>query len=95
MKMGIEEEEWGLGHTSSTDLSLSIFQVQPTMSKFEMDTYAKSHDLMSGFWNACYDTLMSSGQRHQRDRIQSQQAFQVCSSDWGTVHYLTYMAGDS
>ncbi|XP_028742695.1 neurobeachin-like protein 2 isoform X2 [Peromyscus leucopus] len=51
-------------------------QVQPTMSKFEMDTYAKSHDLMSGFWNACYDTLMSSGQRHQRERIQSQRAFQ-------------------
>lgn len=50
-------------------------QVQPTMSKFEMDTYAKSHDLMSGFWNACYDTLMSSGQRHQRDRIQSRRAF--------------------
>nr|XP_021503591.1 neurobeachin-like protein 2 isoform X3 [Meriones unguiculatus] len=51
-------------------------QVQPTMSKFEMDTYAKSHDLMSGFWNACYDTLMSSGQRHQRERIQSRRAFQ-------------------
>ncbi|CAH6777630.1 neurobeachin-like protein 2 isoform X2 [Phodopus roborovskii] len=51
-------------------------QVQPTMSKFEMDTYAKSHDLMSGFWNACYDMLMSSGQRHQRERIQSGRAFQ-------------------
>lgn len=55
------------------------------MSKFEMDTYAKSHDLMSGFWNACYDTLMSSGQRLQRDRIQSRRAFQVCSPAWGTV----------
>lgn len=51
------------------------------MSKFEMDTYAKSHDLMSGFWNACYDTLMSSGQRHQRERVQSRQVFQVCSPD--------------
>ncbi|XP_047388286.1 neurobeachin-like protein 2 isoform X4 [Sciurus carolinensis] len=51
-------------------------QVQPTMSKFEMDTYAKSHDLMSGFWNACYDTLMSSGQRRQRERTQSRRAFQ-------------------
>ncbi|KAL1782504.1 neurobeachin 2 isoform X2 [Sigmodon hispidus] len=51
-------------------------QVQPTMSKFEMDTYAKSHDLMSGFWNACYDTLMSNGQRHQWERIQSRRVFQ-------------------
>lgn len=61
------------------------------MSKFEMDTYAKSHDLMSGFWNACYDTLMSSGQRHQRERIQSRRAFQVCSPDGGTVCHLTCM----
>ncbi|XP_039084272.1 neurobeachin-like protein 2 isoform X2 [Hyaena hyaena] len=51
-------------------------QVQPTMSQFEMDTYAKSHDLMSGFWNACYDTLMSSGQRRQRERAHSRRAFQ-------------------
>ncbi|KAM5234242.1 neurobeachin-like protein 2 isoform 3-T3 [Hipposideros larvatus] len=51
-------------------------QVQPIMSQFEMDTYAKSHDLMSGFWNSCYDTLMSSGQRRQRERAQSRQAFQ-------------------
>ncbi|PNJ31849.1 NBEAL2 isoform 5, partial [Pongo abelii] len=51
-------------------------QVQPTMSQFEMDTYAKSHDLMSGFWNACYDMLMSGGQRHQRERAQSRRAFQ-------------------
>uniref|UniRef100_A0A8C0KM69 Neurobeachin-like protein 2 n=1 Tax=Canis lupus dingo TaxID=286419 RepID=A0A8C0KM69_CANLU len=51
-------------------------QVQPTMSQFEMDTYAKSHDLMSGFWNACYDTLMSSGQRRQRERTQGRRAFQ-------------------
>ncbi|XP_069873650.1 neurobeachin-like protein 2 isoform X2 [Dipodomys merriami] len=51
-------------------------QVQPTMSQFEMDTYAKSHDLMSGFWNACYDTLMSSAQRHQQERLQCRRAFQ-------------------
>ncbi|KAM8758503.1 neurobeachin-like protein 2 [Rhynchonycteris naso] len=51
-------------------------QVQPTMSQFEMDTYAKSHDLMSGFWNSCYDTLMSSGQRRQRERAHCRQAFQ-------------------
>ncbi|KAM5291942.1 neurobeachin-like protein 2 [Ctenodactylus gundi] len=51
-------------------------QVQPTMSQFEMDTYAKSHDLMSGFWNTCYDTLMSSAQRRQRERAHSRRAFQ-------------------
>ncbi|XP_007949943.1 neurobeachin-like protein 2 [Orycteropus afer afer] len=51
-------------------------QVQPTMSQFEMDTYAKSHDLMSGFWNACYDTLMSSGQRRQQERTHNRRAFQ-------------------
>ncbi|XP_027788340.2 neurobeachin-like protein 2 isoform X2 [Marmota flaviventris] len=51
-------------------------QVQPIMSQFEMDTYAKSHDLMSGFWNACYDTLMSNGQRRQRERTHSRRAFQ-------------------
>ncbi|XP_058412923.1 neurobeachin-like protein 2 isoform X2 [Diceros bicornis minor] len=51
-------------------------QVQPTMSQFEMDTYAKSHDLMSGFWNTCYDMLMSSGQRRQRERAHSHRAFQ-------------------
>ncbi|XP_062970056.1 neurobeachin-like protein 2 isoform X2 [Cynocephalus volans] len=50
-------------------------QVQPTMSQFEMDTYAKSHDLMSGFWNACYDMLMSSGQRRQRECAHSRRAF--------------------
>uniref|UniRef100_A0A286Y0J3 Neurobeachin-like protein 2 n=1 Tax=Cavia porcellus TaxID=10141 RepID=A0A286Y0J3_CAVPO len=51
-------------------------EVQPTMSQFEMDTYAKSHDLMSGFWNTCYDMLMSSGQRRQRERAHSRRAFQ-------------------
>ncbi|XP_017521315.2 neurobeachin-like protein 2 isoform X8 [Manis javanica] len=51
-------------------------QVQPTMSQFEMDTYAKSHDLMSGFWNACYDMLMNSGQRLQQERLRSGQDFQ-------------------
>ena len=71
-------------HQALTSSPCPILQVQPTMSQFEMDTYAKSHDLMSGFWNACYDTLMSSGQRRQRERAQSRRAFQVCSlgSGW-------------
>lgn len=60
------------------------------MSQFEMDTYAKSHDLMSGFWNACYDTLMSSGQRRQRERTQGRRAFQVGSlrPGWGAAPLL-------
>lgn len=91
--MGIKEEKWGPEHTSCSGLSPLIPQVQPTMSKFEMDTYAKSHDLMSGFWNACYDMLMSSGQCQRREHIQSQRAFQVCSPERGTVCYLTYMPG--
>lgn len=67
-----------------------VLQVQPTMSQFEMDTYAKSHDLMSGFWNACYDMLMSSGQRRQRERAHSRRAFQVCrlGPGWGAALFL-------
>lgn len=38
---------------------------------------------MSGFWNACYDMLMSSGQRRQRERARSRRAFQVCDLPWG------------
>ncbi|KAM4821388.1 neurobeachin-like protein 2 [Thomomys bottae] len=56
-------------------------QVQPTMSQFEMDTYAKSHDLMSGFWNTCYDTLMSCGLRRQHELAQCRRAFQELVSE--------------
>uniref|UniRef100_A0A6I8PG11 Neurobeachin-like protein 2 n=1 Tax=Ornithorhynchus anatinus TaxID=9258 RepID=A0A6I8PG11_ORNAN len=51
-------------------------QVQPTMSQFEMDTYAKSHDLMSNFWNSCYDALLSSAQRREKERAESRAIFQ-------------------
>ncbi|XP_064361708.1 neurobeachin-like protein 2 isoform X1 [Dromaius novaehollandiae] len=50
--------------------------VQPTMAQFEMDTFAKSHDHMSNFWNACYDTMMSSALRRERDKAASRQMFQ-------------------
>ncbi|XP_060018110.1 neurobeachin-like protein 2 isoform X5 [Lagenorhynchus albirostris] len=63
-------------HRAPVSCPCPILQVQPTMSQFEMDTYAKSHDLMSGFWNACYDMLMSSGQRRQRERARGRRAFQ-------------------
>ncbi|NWY04565.1 NBEL2 protein, partial [Nothoprocta ornata] len=50
--------------------------VQPTMAQFEMDTFAKSHDHMSNFWNACYDAMMSSAQRREREKTTSRQMFQ-------------------
>ncbi|XP_025945583.1 neurobeachin-like protein 2 isoform X1 [Apteryx rowi] len=50
--------------------------VQPTMAQFEMDTFAKSHDHMSNFWNACYDAMMSSALRRERDKAASRQTFQ-------------------
>lgn len=69
----------GSPHRALVSFPCPTLQVQPTMSQFEMDTYAKSHDLMSGFWNSCYDTLMSSGQRLQRERAHSRRVFQVCA----------------
>ncbi|NXA09748.1 NBEL2 protein, partial [Sapayoa aenigma] len=50
--------------------------VQPTMAQFEMDTFARSHDLMSNFWNACYDAMMSSSQRREQEKAASQKMFQ-------------------
>ncbi|XP_072184341.1 neurobeachin-like protein 2 isoform X1 [Excalfactoria chinensis] len=50
--------------------------VQPTMAQFEMDTFAKSHDHMSNFWNACYDAMMSSSLRRERDKADSRKMFQ-------------------
>ncbi|ETE68362.1 Neurobeachin-like protein 2, partial [Ophiophagus hannah] len=50
--------------------------VQPTMAQFEMDTFAKSHDHMSSFWNSCYDALMSSNQRREKEKTESRKKFQ-------------------
>ncbi|XP_062978473.1 neurobeachin-like protein 2 isoform X1 [Elgaria multicarinata webbii] len=50
--------------------------VQPTMAQFEMDTFAKSHDHMSNFWNSCYDALMSSSQRREKEKAESRRKFQ-------------------
>ncbi|OXB73991.1 UNVERIFIED_CONTAM: hypothetical protein H355_008850 [Colinus virginianus] len=50
--------------------------VQPTMAQFEMDTFARSHDHMSNFWNACYDAMMSSSLRRERDKADSRKMFQ-------------------
>uniref|UniRef100_A0A7M4E3Q1 Neurobeachin-like protein 2 n=1 Tax=Crocodylus porosus TaxID=8502 RepID=A0A7M4E3Q1_CROPO len=50
--------------------------VQPTMAQFEMDTFAKSHDHMSNFWNSCYDALMSSSLRREQEKAESRKKFQ-------------------
>uniref|UniRef100_A0A8D0HAD2 Neurobeachin like 2 n=1 Tax=Sphenodon punctatus TaxID=8508 RepID=A0A8D0HAD2_SPHPU len=50
--------------------------VQPAMAQFEMDTFAKSHDHMSNFWNSCYDALMSSSLRREREKSESRRKFQ-------------------
>ncbi|NWR38628.1 NBEL2 protein, partial [Tachuris rubrigastra] len=50
--------------------------VQPTMAQFEMDTFARSHDHMSNFWNACYDAMMSSAQRREQEKAASRKMFQ-------------------
>ncbi|XP_053116915.1 neurobeachin-like protein 2 isoform X2 [Hemicordylus capensis] len=52
--------------------------VQPTMAQFEMDTFAKSHNHMSNFWNSCYDALMSSSQRREKEKAESRRKFQEC-----------------
>uniref|UniRef100_A0A8U8BWE7 Neurobeachin-like protein 2 n=1 Tax=Geospiza parvula TaxID=87175 RepID=A0A8U8BWE7_GEOPR len=54
-----------------------LVQVQPAMAQFEMDTFARSHDLMSNFWNACYDAMMSSSQRREQEKAASRKLFQV------------------
>ncbi|XP_069051092.1 neurobeachin-like protein 2 [Lepisosteus oculatus] len=54
----------------------STHHVQPTMQQYELDTFGKSHDLMSNFWNSCYDALMSTAQRRDKDRAHSKARFQ-------------------
>uniref|UniRef100_A0A8C0JCF0 Neurobeachin-like protein 2 n=1 Tax=Chelonoidis abingdonii TaxID=106734 RepID=A0A8C0JCF0_CHEAB len=48
----------------------------PMMAQFEIDTFAKSHDHMSNFWNSCYDALMSSSLRREREKEESRKKFQ-------------------
>ncbi|XP_056330694.1 neurobeachin-like protein 2 isoform X2 [Danio aesculapii] len=50
--------------------------VEPTMQQYELDTFGKSHDLMSNFWNSCFDDLMSTGQRRDKERSDSKAKFQ-------------------
>ncbi|XP_077383055.1 neurobeachin-like protein 2 isoform X1 [Festucalex cinctus] len=51
-------------------------QVQPTMEQYELDTFGRSHDIMSNFWNSCFDDLMGTGFRRDKDRSDSKAKFQ-------------------
>ncbi|XP_036792052.1 neurobeachin-like protein 2 isoform X3 [Oncorhynchus mykiss] len=50
--------------------------VQPTMEQYELDQFGKSHDLMSNFWNSCFDDLMSTAIRRDKERTYSKDKFQ-------------------
>ncbi|RXN00425.1 Neurobeachin-like protein 2 [Acipenser ruthenus] len=43
---------------------------------YEDDTFGKSHDLMSNFWNSCFDALMSSSLRREKEKADSRTKFQ-------------------
>uniref|UniRef100_UPI003AAC4AAA neurobeachin-like protein 2 isoform X1 n=1 Tax=Centroberyx gerrardi TaxID=166262 RepID=UPI003AAC4AAA len=51
-------------------------QVQPTMEQYELDMFGRSHDIMSNFWNSCFDDLMSTAFRRDKDRSDSKNKFQ-------------------
>ncbi|KAF7669441.1 hypothetical protein LDENG_00186230 [Lucifuga dentata] len=51
-------------------------QVQPTMEQYELDTFGRSHDIMSNFWNSCFDDLMSTAFKRDKDRSDSKAKFQ-------------------
>ncbi|KAM3613566.1 uncharacterized protein V6R79_001520 [Siganus canaliculatus] len=51
-------------------------QVLPTMEQYELDTFGRSHDVMSNFWNSCFDDLMSTAFRRDKDRSDSKSKFQ-------------------
>ncbi|XP_034144562.1 neurobeachin-like protein 2 isoform X2 [Esox lucius] len=55
--------------------------VQPTMEQYELDTFGKSHDLMSNFWNSCFDDLMSTAIRRDKERADSKAKFQELLMD--------------
>lgn len=54
-----------------------LLQVLPTMEQYELDTFGRSHDIMSNFWNSCFDDLMSTAYRRDKDRSDSKSKFQV------------------
>ncbi|XP_011603991.2 neurobeachin-like protein 2 isoform X2 [Takifugu rubripes] len=51
-------------------------EVRPTMEQYELDTFGRCHDIMSNFWNSCFDDLMSTAFRRDKDRSDSKSKFQ-------------------
>ncbi|CAL9705848.1 unnamed protein product [Knipowitschia caucasica] len=56
-------------------------QVQPTKEQYELDTFGRCHDIMSNFWNSCFDDLMSTAFRRDKDRSDSKAKFQEAIID--------------
>ncbi|XP_058230531.1 neurobeachin-like protein 2 isoform X2 [Hemibagrus wyckioides] len=50
--------------------------VRPTMQQYELDTFGKSHDLLSNFWNSCFDDLMSTAEKKSKDKADCKAKFQ-------------------
>ncbi|KAB5586981.1 hypothetical protein PHYPO_G00007710 [Pangasianodon hypophthalmus] len=50
--------------------------VRPTMQQYELDTFGKSHDLLSNFWNSCFDDLMSMAEKKAKDKADFKAKFQ-------------------
>ncbi|XP_076009798.1 neurobeachin-like protein 2 isoform X2 [Genypterus blacodes] len=55
--------------------------VQPTMEQYALDTFGRSHDIMSNFWNSCFDDLMSTANKRDTDRSDSKTKFQEAIVD--------------
>lgn len=47
------------------------------MEQYELDTFGRSHDIMSNFWNSCFDDLMSTAFKQEKERSDSKSKFQV------------------
>ncbi|XP_056300146.1 neurobeachin-like protein 2 isoform X3 [Pseudoliparis swirei] len=56
-------------------------QVQPAMEQYELDTFGRSHDIMSNFWNSCFDDLMSTAYKRDKERSDSKSKFQEVIMD--------------
>ncbi|XP_047454573.1 neurobeachin-like protein 2 isoform X2 [Mugil cephalus] len=77
-------------------------QVRPTMEQYELDTFGRSHDIMSNFWNSCFDDLMSTAFRREKDRSDSKSKFQELVVDpyskrgrTETIRYQTWQKQNS
>lgn len=51
--------------------------MQPTKEQYELDTFGRSHDIMSNFWNSCFDDVMSTALKREKERSDSKSKFQV------------------